>query len=415
MSMRIKLVHVVTVPVTLKHLLLDQMLYMMKKGLQVVAVSSPGPILEELKSQDRIEVYGVPMNRSISPFADLMALWRLFRLFRKIRPSIVHGSTAKGAALAMVAATLAHVPVRLYTVRGLMTETRSGASRYLLKAVERLTCVLAHRVFPVSRSVEKALVEQGLCSPRKMHLVGQGSSNGVDAQGRFNPSRINQSERKTLIGKLGIPDNAFVIGFVGRIVRDKGIEELVQAWRRIRDRHNCFLIVIGRPEAQDPVSSAALEVLRNDPRIVTVPTVENTQMPTYYDIMDLLVLPTYREGFPNVVLEAAAMEVPTVATKVTGCVDAVKDRETGVLVAARNSLALADAIEAYLGDKERRLKHGRAARKRVLRDFQQPALWDDLYHEYMLHIRSKGLTHESGDQKEPVKFSETGGLNWPEN
>ena len=413
--MKIKLVHVVTVPVTLKHLLLDQMLHMMKQGLQVVAVSSPGPILEELASQDRIEVYGVPMNRAISPFADLMALWLLFRLFRKIRPAIVHGSTAKGAALAMVAATLARVPVRFYTVRGLMTETRSGGSRYLLKAVERLTCLLAHRVFPVSRSVEKTLVEQGLCSPRKMRLIGHGSSNGVNAQWRFNPSRINPSERKTLIRKLGIPDNAFVIGFVGRIVRDKGIEELVQAWRRIRDRHNCFLLVIGQPEAQDPVSSAALEVLRNDPRIVTVPTVENAQMPFYYDIMDLLALPTYREGFPNVVLEAAAMEVPTVATRVTGCVDAVKDRETGVLVAARDSRALAEAIEAYLGDKELLLKHGRAARKRVLSDFQQPAIWDGLYQEYMLHVLSKGLTHESGDQKEPVKFSETGGLNWPEN
>jgi len=381
---------------------------MIERGLEVIAVSSPGPILDEIASQGNMEVHCAPMSRYISPVADVVALWRLVRLFRKIHPTIVHGSTAKASALAMTAATLARVPVRFYTVRGLMTETRSGSAKRLLKAVEWWTCFLSHRVFPVSESVATTLIEEGLCSPQKMSLLGRGSSNGVDAEGRFNPSRVKKSDREELCRKLGIPDHAFVIGFVGRIVKDKGVEDLIQAWQTIRDRFDCFLLIIGRTEGQNPVSAAALEILQKDPRIVTVPVVENTQMHSYYNVMDLLVLPSYREGFPNVVLEAAAMEIPTVATTVTGCVDAVKDRETGVLVPPRDSLALAEAIETYLENKELLLRHGRAARKRVLGDFQQTAIWEALYHEYMLLLSKKGLAQAAGGQKDPADFSGVG-------
>ncbi len=408
LKMGITLVHVVTVPVTLKHLLRDQMAYMAKKGLQVVAISSPGPILDELASQDNLDVHAVPMSRVISPFADVVALWRLFRIFRKIRPAIVHGSTAKAAVLAMTAATLARVPIRFYTVRGLMTETRTGSARFLLKAVEWWTCFLSDRVFPVSRSVASALLEQGLCSPRKMRLLGQGSSNGVDAEDRFNRGRINQSDSHELRKRLGISDDAFVIGFVGRIVKDKGVEDFIQAWQQLKDRHNCFLLIIGHTEPQDPVCATVLEVLENDPRIATIAAVENTDMPYYYSIMDLLVLPSYREGFPNVVLEAAAMEVPTVATKATGCVDAVKDGETGTLVSPKDALALAQAIQAYVEDKELLLKHGRAARRRVLSDFRQTAIWEALHQEYMLQLARKGLVCGTAGQEKPMQASGVG-------
>lgn len=406
--MNIKLVHVVTVPVTLKHLLWDQMAYMTKSGLHVVAISSPGPMLEEVGSRGNPEVHAVPMSRSISPLTDLVALWRLFRLFRKIRPAIVHGSTAKAAALAMTAATLARVPIKFYTVRGLMTETRSGSARYLLRAVEWWTCFLSDRVFPVSRSVADALTEKSLCSPDKISLLGHGSSSGVDGEGRFSPSRVKKPDREALRRRLGISGHAFVIGFVGRIVKDKGVEHLIQAWQSIRDRFDCFLLIIGQTEAQNPVSVSALEILANDPRIIKVSAVENAEMPCYYSIMNLLVLPSYREGFPNVVLEAAAMEVPTVAARVTGCVDAVENGKTGVLVPPRDVVSLAAAIETYLKDRGLVLQHGRAARERVLRDFQQNAIWEALYQEYMLHVGNKGLAHGVAGQKDPVKISSAG-------
>ncbi|MBI4965609.1 MAG: glycosyltransferase family 4 protein [Desulfomonile tiedjei] len=407
--MTIKLVHVVTVPVTLKHLLRDQIAYMRGKGLQVVAVSSPGPMLEDMASRDGLEVHAVPMSRWISPFSDLVALWRLFRLFRKIRPTIVHGSTAKASVLAMAAAAFARVPIRFYTVRGLMTETRSGSSRHLLRALESVTCLLAQRVFPVSKSVAASLMSERLCSPHKISLLAHGSSNGVDGQGRFNPTRVTDSDRDELREQLAIPDNAFVIGFVGRIVKSKGVEELIEAWQSIRNRGNCFLLIIGHTEAQDPVSAATLNALQNDPRIARIAAVENSRMPSLYSIMSLLVLPTYREGFPNVVLEAAAMEVPTVATRVTGCVDAVKDGETGTLVPPREALSLANAIGTYLENRELRLRHGREARKRVLRDFQQTAIWDALFHEYMLRVNQKGLAHVRAGQKDPVQAPGSGG------
>jgi len=242
-----------------------------------------------------------------------------------------------------------------------------------------------------------------------MSLLGRGSSNGVDAEVRFNPSRETKSDSEELRRKLEIPDHTFVIGFVGRIVKDKGVEELIQAWQTIRDRFDCFLLIIGHTEAQNPVSAVTLEILEKDPRIVTAPVVENKRMPSHYNLMDLLVLPSYREGFPNVVLEAAAMEVPTVATTVTGCVDAVKDRETGALVPPRNSLALAQALETYLENDDLLSKHGRAARERVLRDFQQVAIWEALYNEYMLLLSQKGLAHATAGQLDSAGISGVGG------
>jgi glycosyltransferase involved in cell wall biosynthesis len=207
-----------------------------------------------------------------------------------------------------------------------------------------------------------------------------GSGHGVDATGVFDPRQAARAREKTR-DQLGIPRDALVIGFVGRMVRDKGLVELVKAWELLRDAHpTLHLLVAGRFEPQDPVPSDVEAILTSDTRIHLAGWATDTA--PLYAAMDLVTLPSYREGFPNVPLEAAAMALPVVATRIPGCVDAVDDGVTGTLVPARDVSALADALAVYVNDAIRRDAHGQAGRQRVLRDFRREPLWDALYEQY---------------------------------
>jgi glycosyltransferase involved in cell wall biosynthesis len=233
----------------------------------------------------------------------------------------------------------------------------------------------------VSHSVRREAVEARICPPEKIEVLLGGSGNGVDAAGRFDPDAYDDGVRAETRARFGIPRDAVVIGFVGRIVRDKGVVELTGAWRELRERYpHLHLILVGPFEPQDPVPEETERLLREDPRVRLAGMDWNT--PPLYAAMDLVALPTYREGFPNVPLEAAAMRLPVVATRIPGCVDAVADGVTGLLVPPRDPAALRDALSRYLDHPELRLLHGAAGRERVLREYRQEALWEVLYAEY---------------------------------
>jgi len=377
---RLKLVHVTTVPETFRFLR-DQVAHLKGRGFDVWAVSSPGPWLNTFAMNEGIPARAVTMSRSITPIADLVSLVRLWRVFREIRPDIVHGHTPKGGLLAMIAAFLAGVPLRIYTVHGLPLETATGWRRELLRWTERLSCLLAHRVHSVSPSLRTRVLAEGLCSPAKVRVLGLGTVNGVDAAKLFTPGREQVQDGAEVRRLLGIPPRAPVVGYVGRIVRDKGVPELVQAWNTIRAEFpEAHLLMAGHFEPQDPVSAETEKRLRSDPTIHLAGLVES--MPGMYAAMDVVALPTYREGFPQVPLEAAAMERPVVATRVTGCVDAVVDGVTGTLVPAGDARALADGLLAFLRDPALRRTHGRAGRARVLREFRPESLWRHMEREY---------------------------------
>ncbi|HLY08237.1 MAG TPA: sugar transferase [Planctomycetota bacterium] len=367
------LVHVTTVPQTL-HFLRGQIGYMKARGFRVVAVSSPGPVLEELGRSEGIEVHGVPMPRRITPFGDLVALVRLVRLFRTLQPDLVHAHTPKGGLLGMLAARLSGVRRRIYTLHGLPMETAAGVKRSLLRLAERLSCALASRVTAVSESLRRKAAALGVCRSDRISVLGSGTVNGVDAERRFSPSQIPQLRVVRARRALGIPTELRIVGYVGRVVRDKGLEELLEAWKDLReDFRDLHLVVVGPDEPQDPLSPEASRLLHEDPRIRRTGPVDS--MPELYAMMDVVVLPSHREGFPQVPLEAAAMQRPVVATAVTGCVDAVVDGETGTLVPPGDSQALGRALRAYLHDPALRARHGRSARARVLREYRPERLW----------------------------------------
>jgi glycosyltransferase involved in cell wall biosynthesis len=386
-----KLVHVTTIPMTLELFLRGQIAYMKKRGIDVIAVSSPGPALERVAERDAITVYPIPMKRGISPLADLISLVRLVRLFRRVSPDVVHSSTGKAGPLAMLAAKLAGVPIRFYSLRGIMMDRRSGFSKSLLKMLERISCLCSVRVLAVSQSVADVMLQGGYCPAKKLTVCASGSGNGVDALERFNPGLIPPGTRERLRKRHSISNDAFVIGFVGRLVAGKGIRELEAAWRSIRTQHGkSFLVTVGEQEAQDPVPEEVLRRLHEDDRVVMLDYVPNEEMPVLYSMMDLVVLPSYSEGLPNVPLEAAAMELPVVATRVTGCVDAIEDEITGILLPPQDWQALARAIARYAQDDELRRVHGKAARERVLSLFRPGMVWEAVYREYASALATKG-------------------------
>ena len=381
-----KLVHITTVPMSLVFLR-GQVGFMKRCGIDVHAVSSPGQDLEEFARAEGISVTPVPMARRMTPFQDLVAVSRIWRLLRAKRPTIVHAHTPKGGLLGMIAATLANAPVRIYHIRGLPLLGADGMKRRILWLTEWLACRLAHRVICVSRSVQEVAVADGICAADKMRVLLSGSGNGVDARVRFDPDAA-APQRETVRARLGIPMDALVIGFVGRIVRDKGIVELSEAWRTLREAHpRSRLLLVGPVETQDPIPESVMMSLRNDARVHFLGMDWNTA--PLYAAMDVVALPTYREGFPNVPLEAAAMRLPVVTTRVPGCIDAVMDRVTGILVPARDAYALQAALAEYMASAELRVQHGRAARARVLADYQPEAIWEAMFLEYWALIQER--------------------------
>jgi len=390
---KIDLLYVCTVPATIKLFMKGQIPFMKRKGFSIGAAASPGKDLLEISDTYQIQVYPVPFKRAPSLFSDVVSLIGLFRLFLRVKPTIVHSSTSKAGPFAMVAAFFSRVPVRVYTLRGILVDRRDGLMKWALKAVECLACHCAHQVIAVSTSVAEFVVAEHLCPAHKVKVLGNGSSNGVDAVGLFNPEKVTADEKNKLKERLGIPRSDKVVGFIGRLVAGKGIADLASAWRMVSsERPDVRLVVIGAPEDQAPVAQEILNELRNDKKVIMIDSVDQRHLPVYYAIVNAVAFPTLSEGFPNVPLEAAAMEVPVVASRVTGCVDAIQHNVTGMLFPAGDRKALAEKILTYLNDADLSARHGRAARRHVLSKFRPEFVWESLYREYLGLLKERGIT-----------------------
>jgi glycosyltransferase involved in cell wall biosynthesis len=354
-------------------------------GLDLVALAAPGAALQQFGERNKVEVRAVPLTRRVTPFQDVIALSELARTFRGLRPDIVQAATPKAGLLAMVAARATGVQGKIFHVLGLAEESRTGLTRVFLRASTRLACHFADRVICVSPSVREALIASGAVDPAKAVVLESGSIRGVDAERRFNPERFTAANRAATRGEYGIPLDAPVVGFVGRFARDKGVIELEAAWRRLRSAYpDAHLLMVGFRDDDYPTPSDVLDRLAHDDRVHFTGKVNDPER--LFAVMDVFVLPSYKEGLPTVALEAAAMALPLVITRVTGSVDAVIPGLTGTLVPSHDAGALAQAIGGYLAAPALRQRHGQAGRAWVQGAFRPEALSQaqrDLYFELL--------------------------------
>jgi glycosyltransferase involved in cell wall biosynthesis len=334
------------------------------EGFEVTVVSGPGRLLDKAAVTEGVQAAAVPMQRTISPWADLVSLYRLWKLLGRIRPDLVEFSTPKCGLLGSIAARLRHVPLRIYMLRGLKLETASGLKRRLLLVAERLAARSAHIVLCNSQSLRDQALVMGLAPASKLRLLGGGSSNGVDME-RFSPG---ESPVRT---RLGIGEKDAVVGFVGRLTCDKGLPELVAAFDRILvAKPDAWLLLVGWfDEAEDALPRPLRERIQAHPRILITGMVETTE--EYYRAMDLMVLPSWREGFPNAVLEASATGLPVVTTESTGSRDSIVPEVTGLLIPPGYPEAITEAVLTLLKDPGRRHSMGQSARSWILAHYRE--------------------------------------------
>jgi glycosyltransferase involved in cell wall biosynthesis len=388
-SLRPRVVHVVTSDSAVVHMR-GQLQYLQHNGFDVTLICSPGKWLDSVGRMESVQIIELPMAREIAPLRDLMSLWRLCRIIRVLRPAVTNVGTPKAGLLAGFAAWVNRVPRRIYTLRGLRFETMNGLRRHLLVCTERLACHFAHQVICVSPSLRKKAIAFGLTRRERTVVFGSGSSNGVDAS-RFAPTPERMKRASELRCELGIPPQVPVLGFVGRLNRDKGISELVESFLRLgHEFPDLQLLLVGPAEQEDLLDLETRRCLKAHPNVILAGEVVDTA--PYYALMDVLVLPSHREGFPNVVLEAYAAGKPVVAARATGIMDAVVDGETGLLFPVGDVTALTSALQRVLSDKASARKFGCAGQELIKREFRQEMIWDALNEEYRRLLQMGGAS-----------------------
>lgn len=333
-------------------------------------LSAPGDRARELAAREQAQFIPIPMEREISAQADLRSLRELKRVLSDLAPDLVNAGTPKAGLLVTAAAAAARVPVRVLTLRGLRSATMAGAGKYLVRAAEATSCRLAHRVICISQSLCDEAIRLGVLPAARGVVLGAGSSNGVDVE-HFQRTPASIAAGEALRQQLGIRPGAVVVTFVGRIHQEKGVFDLLRAFAQL-DIPDAALVVAG-PNELPRSELDTLESFTRDDRIKLTGHIEDVR--ALYATSDVVVLPSWREGFGNVVIEASAMGLPVVAADVTGCRDSVADGETGTLVPPRQPDALARALRAYVLDSSLRQQHGEAGRRRAVSLFSNQAVW----------------------------------------
>ncbi len=373
---------------TLQYQLAGQLGFLRSKAVEVCAATQADQRGTDATVSVGAVLYPFELRNQTAPWQDIKALFRLLRIVGKTKPHLIQSCTKKGGLLSGIVGRLTGTPV-VYVVFGLIGEKASASREWLFCLIEKIICTLVDRVVVISRSNMQLFQAGGICPTRKLLLFGAGSGAGVDAD-RFIRTGMLDLQASTLRKRLGIAQAAQVLGFVGRIVIEKGIRELFAAWEKLRE---CFpeihLLFVSPPEV-DPRLATTISQLQADPRVHFTGFIVDPR--PAYAAMDCLVLPSYSEGFPNVLLEAGAMEIPVIATRVSGCVDAVVHGITGLLIEPRNATALADAIEWVLLHPHVTREWGRKARARCIADFRPQAIWQAYLDLYQLLVADREST-----------------------
>ncbi len=380
--MPIKVIRTATVSLSLNYLLKGQLSFL-NQHFEVVAVSGEDAHLWAVANREQVRVVPLTMQRAISPLKDLLSLWRLYWLFKKESPKIVHSITPKAGFLSMLAAKMAGVPVRMHTFTGLIFPSRTGVMKHLLIQMDRLLCWSATHIYPEGKGVKHDLQYYKITS-KPLQVLANGNVNGIDLE-FFSSTQVSPDQKYQLQQELGLKPNDFVYIFVGRLVGDKGINELITAfnsplfWRGVGGEAKLLLIGTFEPEL-DPLQPETLKVIESHPNIISVGFQSDVR--PYFAISDCLVFPSYREGFPNVVMQAGAMGLPSIVTNINGCNEIIVEGENGTILPVKNVPALVEAMQKMCSDKAYYEQLQQNARVMIQSRYEQQVVWEALLEEY---------------------------------
>ena len=376
-----KIIRITTVPMALKYLLRGQMRFMKENGFEVLMISAEGAEIEEIKEWEGCRHIIVPMTRKITPFRDLKCLFQLVKIFKREKPDIVHTHTPKAGFLGMLAAKYAGIKVRIHTVAGMPMMEEKGFKYWLLKWIEKLTFLSANHVWPNSLSLKQFISGNRLAAERKLKVIGNGSSNGIDTD-RFNRATLDiQTLEKIKLSVNHLKDNQYLL-YIGRLVADKGIKDLVLVFNELEKKYpHLHLILVGQYEAQfDPLPASIIEQIEVNSRISHINWSEKVEY--YMAIADLFVFPSYREGFPNVLLQAGSTGLPVVCSNIGGNRDIIQNKVTGLTFEVKNRAALKDKIEIALTNSVMMNEMAQNLSIIIRTGFKREIIWHNILKEY---------------------------------
>jgi len=376
-----KLVRITSIPMSLKHLIKGQMAFMSENGFDVIMISSDGKELKDVIENEKCRHFIIPLTRKITILKDLKATYNLYKLIRKEKPDIVHTHTPKAGIIGMLSSYFARVPIRLHTVAGLPLMEARGVKRFVLNFVEKLTYKCSTKVYPNSFGLKKIILNHRFISENKIKVIGNGSSNGIDTS-YFDPELFSIEENTVLKTNLGIKKTDFVFIFVGRIVSDKGINELVEAFDKMcLVEENIKLLLVGPIEDElDPLQKKTKLLINNNDKIILV-GYQNDVRP-YFSISNCLVFPSYREGFPNVIMQAGAMKLPSIVSDINGCNEIIKNNINGLVIKLKCVDAIYDAMIKITSDKSLFNKLRLNSRDSIKIKYEREVYWGLLLKEY---------------------------------
>lgn len=375
------ILRITTVSLSLKKLLTGQLDYVSQFGYTVQTASLGG-----YNYANHHEIS--KLRRAISPLNDLIALFQLITVIIKVRPQIVHTHTPKAGLLGMMAAWFCRVPVRMHTVAGLPLMEKKGTFKLLLIWMERLTYFFATGVYPNSRGLE-TYIHQNISRSEKINVLGKGTSNGINLE-EFNRDVLSEPTKNKIVSSFSL-ENKLVFLFIGRLVRDKGIIELVNAFTQLQQKTtNVKLLLVGPQEPEiDPLPKETLELLQKNSNIIETGYQEDVR--PYIAVSDILVFPSYREGFPNVPLQCAAFRKAMILSDINGCNEIVEHKKSGLLVPPKDIDALYHAMVELAQDDNKRKEYGEVVYRHIKENFEQNTVWEALKEEYELQLIKAGI------------------------
>lgn len=380
-----KLIRTSTVAMSLDILLKGQLQFL-NENYEVIAVSGDDEHLQKVKLREGVAIKDIAIKRAISPLNDLVSLFKLYQYFKKEKPFIVHSITPKAGLLSMAAAYFARVPVRIHTFTGLVFPTKTGMLQKILILMDKILCKFATTIYPEGEGVKQDLINYKI-TDKKLHIIANGNVNGIDVT-HFDAENIQEEEKTALKKELKILPDDFVFIFIGRLVADKGINETVKAFKELSIENNAKLLLVGPFENADPLLPETLLEIDSNDKIITIGFIEDIR--PYLAISDALVFPSYREGFPNVVMQAGAMNLPSIVTNINGSREIIIEGENGVIIPVKDEKALLKAMKKMMEDNDYREILKQNSRELIVSRYEKSIVWEAILNEYyQLEILAK--------------------------